>query len=69
METINTLTPSQAAVAGGAAGALVGMTVAFVVVFYIVTVIATWKIFKKAGEPGWKCLIPLQKPFLSFLWF
>ena len=66
MEAINTLTPSQAAVAGGAAGALVGMTVAFVVVFYIVTVIATWKIFKKAGEPGWKCLIPIYNYYIMY---
>ena len=63
MQTLATTALTQgekeAAVAGGAAGAMVGMVLAFAVMFYILTVIATWKIFKKAGEPGWKCLIPI----------
>ena len=66
MNDINTLTPSEAAAAGGAAGAIVGMTVAFMVVLYVITVIATWKIFKKAGEPGWKCLIPIYNYYLMY---
>ena len=66
MDEINTLTPSQAAVAGGAAGAMIGMMTACLVVYYIFTVIATWKIFKKAGEPGWKCLIPIYNVYIMF---
>ena len=70
MQTLATTTLTEAernaAVAGGAAGAVVGMTLAFAVVFYIVTVIATWKIFKKAGEPGWKCLIPIYNYYIMY---
>lgn len=56
----------EAAIAGGIAGAMVGTTIAFIIGFYIITVIATWKIFKKAGEPGWKCLIPIYNYYIMY---
>ena len=28
-------------------------------VFYIVSVVALWKVFTKAGEPGWTAFIPI----------
>ncbi len=31
----------------------------FIIAIYIVVAIAMWKIFEKAGEKGWKALIPL----------
>ena len=66
MEATTTLTTNEAAVAGGIAGATVGMITMFIIVFYILTVIATWKIFKKAGEPGWKCLIPIYNYYIMY---
>lgn len=62
METTTTLTTNQAA----AAGATIGMIAAFAIVLYVLTVIATWKIFKKAGEPGWKCLIPIYNVYIMY---
>lgn len=35
-------------------------------VWYIVMVIADWKIFTKAGEPGWMSLIPFLNTFILF---
>lgn len=35
-------------------------------IWYILQIIANWKIFKKAGEPGWKCLIPIYNNYISF---
>ena len=35
-------------------------------VIFIVTVIATWKIFVKWGEKGWKILIPFYNMWLYF---
>ncbi|GAA3586376.1 hypothetical protein GCM10022198_07180 [Klugiella xanthotipulae] len=29
------------------------------IIFYIVTAIALWRVFEKAGEPGWAAIIPL----------
>ena len=34
----------------------------FAFIFYIPQVIAYWKIFTKAGEEGWKSIIPIYKP-------
>ena len=33
-------------------------------IYYIVRVIAQWRIFKKAGEPGWKSLIPIYAEYV-----
>lgn len=77
METLATLTESEAnaAVAGGIAGATIATVLMTSFVWYILTVIATWKIFKKAGEPGWKCLIPIYNTYIMYkivgmkMWF
>lgn len=50
---------------GVAMGALaVYLVVALVVVVLIL--VAQWKIFKKAGEPGWKCLIPIYSQYVQY---
>lgn len=33
---------------------------------YVLLVIAWWNIFKKAGEAGWKSLIPLYNTYILF---
>lgn len=35
-------------------------------VLFVLTIIATWKIFKKAGEDGWKSLIPIYNTYILF---
>ena len=35
-------------------------------VWYILSVIAYWKIFTKAGEPGWKSIIPFYNSYTQF---
>ena len=40
-------------------GAMLGTYSAIVIAFYVLLVIAQWKIFTKAGEAGWKSLIPV----------
>ena len=49
------LTPEQAAAAGTAA--TVFMVVYFAVILLIVA--SMWKIFVKAGEPGWAAIVPI----------
>ena len=44
---------------------LSGMLV-FVLIWYVITIIATWRIFKKAGEPGWKAIIPIYNYYIMF---
>ena len=41
------------------AGALGLAVIIFAVVWYILQVIAYWKIFTKAGKPGWHSIIPI----------
>ncbi|MBR1796081.1 hypothetical protein IJ765_02375 [Candidatus Saccharibacteria bacterium] len=62
-ETV-TLTDEQAATA--IAGGLLGSIFTFGLLFYILTVIAGWKIFEKAGEKGWKSLIPIYNNYLLY---
>lgn len=62
----NNLTVTDAAVIGGVAGATLGMIVALGLILFILFVIASWRIFKKAGEPGWKALIPIYNTYIMF---
>ncbi|MBQ6461209.1 hypothetical protein IJI91_01490 [Candidatus Saccharibacteria bacterium] len=65
------MSPTVAAFVG--AGALVFFLM--VIIFYVLVVIAGWKIFEKAGEPGWKALIPIYNLYIMFkivgmaMWF
>ena len=35
-------------------------------VWYILQVIGYWKVFTKAGEPGWKSIIPFYNLFIQY---
>lgn len=35
-------------------------------VIAILVIVAMWKIFKKAGEPGWKAIIPIYNNYILF---
>ena len=43
---------------------LVGIIVGLIMMVLIM--IATWKIFTKAGEKGWKCLIPVYGTYIQY---
>jgi len=61
------MTNEQELVLGGAVlGGMFSAVLMFALVFYILTVIATWKIFKKAGIEGWKSLIPIYNAYLLY---
>ena len=59
---MNNLTNGEAA----AAGMIIGGILTFAIIFYILTVIAGWKILEKAGEKGWKALIPIYNTYLLY---
>ena len=62
--------PSEAAFAGGVVGGVVGtilvVTIISVIIAYILQIIAWWKIFVKAGEKGWKALIPFYNVYIFY---
>lgn len=58
----STMSPSNAAFAGGLAGS---MLIACLI-FFVLIVIAQWKVFEKAGEKGWKSIIPIYGQYILF---
>ena len=53
---------NEAAVATGVAAALMAFFAAFALVFIViglVTLVGMWKVFAKAGQPGWAVLVPV----------
>jgi ABC-type sulfate transport system permease subunit len=46
---------------GGIIGGLIGSlcNCIFLIIFVVVPLIGLWKIFEKAGKPGWAALIPI----------
>ncbi len=60
------ITSAEAAFAGGLLGSFLITLVAFVFLWYILLVIAGWKIFEKAGQPGWKALIPIYNVYILY---
>ncbi len=61
-----TLTTNEAAAAGAVLGGMFGIFGVMSIAFFILMVIAMWKIFTKAGEKGWKALIPIYNIYIYF---
>jgi hypothetical protein len=59
---------NDAAVATGVAAAVMAFFAAFALVILAVAVIhvvAMWKVYAKAGQPGWACLIPIYNLYVE----
>ena len=55
-----------AIVAGSLLAGIIATFLVFIIIWYILQIIANWRIFKKAGEPGWKSLIPIYNYYIMF---
>jgi len=46
---------------GAAAGiaAIIGAMIIPLLIVWVITVIGQWKVYTKAGKPGWACIIPI----------
>ena len=53
-------------IAVGSIAALGGLYLIFVFGWWILQVIANWRIFTKAGEAGWKSIIPVYNDYVSY---
>lgn len=40
--------------------------IGILLVWYVLQVIAYWRIFSKAGEPGWKSIIPIYNIYVQY---
>lgn len=67
--TFSTFTTSDALTAatiGAMAGTIMSFILIAALILYILTIIAYWKIFEKAGEKGWKILIPIYNLYIMY---
>ena len=59
----------QEAAAVGLVGIIAAMGAAMFVcalIWYVLQVIARWKVFTKAGEAGWKAIIPVYNEYVMY---
>lgn len=63
---ISTTDTATAAAVGATVGTIFGFILIFGLIFAILSIIAYWKIFEKAGEKGWKILIPIYDVYILF---
>ena len=63
---MHTLTPLLAQASGNNEAAALGVLLALIAGFgmilvaaYVISIIGMWKVFTKAGQPGWAVLIPI----------
>jgi uncharacterized membrane protein YhdT len=43
-----------------------GLTLLMIFALWALMIVSVWKIFEKAGEPGWKSIIPI---YSSYIWY
>jgi len=48
----------------GSTTAFGGFMLVWMLVIFIVSIVALWKVFEKAGEAGWKSIIPLLNAYI-----
>ena len=58
--------PSGDAVAAGIIAGSVMTVCLLVLAFWVLVIIARWKIFTKAGEAGWKSIIPIYSDYVQW---
>ena len=66
LDSTKTLTTNEAAAAGAVMGGMFGTLIVAGIAVAIISIIAMWKIFTKAGEKGWKSLIPIYNVYILF---
>jgi hypothetical protein len=51
---------------GATIAAVLGGTMMLIVwlVFLLVLIIGLWKVFEKAGQPGWACIVPIYNIYI-----
>lgn len=60
------MTDTEALAAAGIIGAFMSIFIIIAIVWYVLQVIAYWRIFTKAGEAGWKSIIPFYNLYTQY---
>ena len=64
--TLNSMTGAEGASLGLVTGMALGTMLAISIGWFILTAIADWMIFSKAGESGWKSIIPIYNLYTEY---
>lgn len=64
--TAESMDPAVATGLGAIFGAFLGIYLVVVLVIAVLQVVAMWKVFTKAGEKGWKSIIPIYNIVILF---
>lgn len=65
-DTTYTTTTTTNTAGGAALGATMIMLLLVGLVVAVIAIVAMWRIFEKAGEKGWKALIPIYNSWILF---
>ena len=65
METTS-LTTNRAIAAGGILGGMFASVAIIGLAWLVLQIVGWWKLFVKAGEPGWKSIIPVYNLYIAF---
>lgn len=63
MYTYNTTYYTTTSVDAEALGAAMGMVSVFALILMVIMIVANWKIFTKAGKPGWASIVPFYNMY------
>lgn len=66
MYTYNTTYYTTTSVDAEALGAAMGMVSVFALILMVIMIVANWKIFTKAGKPGWASIVPFYNMYTLF---
>lgn len=64
--TTTTTSPTAAAAVAGVAAGIVVMMGVIALALMVLRIIARWRIFEKAGEKGWKAIIPFYSDYIFY---
>lgn len=65
-QILENATKEEVLAGGTVMGFAIGVAITIGIIWFILQVIADWKIFKKAGRPGWKSIIPFLNYYEEF---
>ena len=60
------LSAAASAGVGALIGSMIGMYFIIILIIAVLQIIANWKLFTKAGESGWKSIIPIYNLVILF---
>lgn len=62
----SSITNDVASVVGAALGAFLGIIIVIGIAILVLQIVANWKLFTKAGEKGWKAIIPFYNTAILY---